>query len=194
MKQLSKRQEEIADAALGIIAQKGIQRLTTKNLSRAVGVTEPALYRHFKSKQELLSAIIRRYGRIITELFDEGGRGDGAALDGIAAIYEALLTVFTERPELSMIVFSDELFRHDPGLSKETLSIVNRMQDRIRRIIRAGIREGGIRSDIPATHLAWMIMGTMRMLISRWRMSGYSFNVAREGAIALASVRKVLSP
>ena len=44
---LTKRQNEIIDTALNLTASGGIQNLTIKNLADALGITEPAIYRHF---------------------------------------------------------------------------------------------------------------------------------------------------
>ena len=55
---LSKRQLEIIDTAIKLIGDGGIQALTIKNLSTEIGVAESALYRHFKSKTEVLSTVL----------------------------------------------------------------------------------------------------------------------------------------
>ena len=49
--ELSKRQKEIIGAAISLIAQNGIEGLTTKALAAAVGISEPALYRHFSPSE-----------------------------------------------------------------------------------------------------------------------------------------------
>ncbi|MDY0276033.1 MAG: TetR family transcriptional regulator, partial [Desulfomicrobium sp.] len=40
------RREQIAEAALTLVAEQGIVALTTRNVAQAIGVTAPALYRH----------------------------------------------------------------------------------------------------------------------------------------------------
>ena len=54
----SKRQKEIIEAAISLIAQNGIEGLTTKALAAAVGISEPALYRHFSNKAKIVQAVI----------------------------------------------------------------------------------------------------------------------------------------
>jgi TetR/AcrR family fatty acid metabolism transcriptional regulator len=55
------RRDEIIAASMRIIEKKGIHNLTTKNIAKEVGFTEPGIYRHFKSKQEILGEILRRF-------------------------------------------------------------------------------------------------------------------------------------
>ncbi|MCK5675079.1 MAG: helix-turn-helix transcriptional regulator, partial [Spirochaetales bacterium] len=52
MKDLTKRQRQIIDISINIISERGIQDLTMKNLSSQLGISEPAIYRHFESKKK----------------------------------------------------------------------------------------------------------------------------------------------
>ena len=55
----TKRQTQIIQASVAIIATKGIQGLTMKKIAASIGISEPAIYRHFASKNEILSGIIK---------------------------------------------------------------------------------------------------------------------------------------
>ncbi|HYP15136.1 MAG TPA: TetR/AcrR family transcriptional regulator [Bryobacteraceae bacterium] len=52
------RRASIVAAASKLFSEKGFNGTTTRDLAAAVGVTEPILYEHFKTKRDLYSAII----------------------------------------------------------------------------------------------------------------------------------------
>lgn len=52
------RRTAIVQAALRLFSEKGFRGTTTRELAAAVGVTEPVLYEHFRTKRDLYSAII----------------------------------------------------------------------------------------------------------------------------------------
>jgi AcrR family transcriptional regulator len=52
------RRAAILDAALCLFSERGLRGTTTRALADAVGVSEPVLYEHFRSKHELYAAII----------------------------------------------------------------------------------------------------------------------------------------
>jgi AcrR family transcriptional regulator len=52
------RRAAIMKAAISLFSERGFRGTTTRALAEAVGVTEPVLYEHFKSKRELFEAII----------------------------------------------------------------------------------------------------------------------------------------
>jgi AcrR family transcriptional regulator len=56
----SKRREQLLDVAATVFARRGYARATTAELAKAAGVTEPIIYRHFKSKRDLFVALIER--------------------------------------------------------------------------------------------------------------------------------------
>jgi AcrR family transcriptional regulator len=60
MTNFTDRQKQIIQASLDLIANSGIHGLTIKNISKKVGISEPAIYRHFESKTDILLGIISK--------------------------------------------------------------------------------------------------------------------------------------
>ena len=61
---ITKRQMEIVQAAIKVIAQQGYEKLTTKNLANSLGVSDAAMYKHFDSKRELICMILNYFQHI----------------------------------------------------------------------------------------------------------------------------------
>lgn len=68
--------EEILREAAALIAERGYRHMTMKAVAERVGVTEPAVYRHFPGKADLLTAVFRQ---VVAEahltMSDEAGKG-----------------------------------------------------------------------------------------------------------------------
>lgn len=52
------RRAVIMQAAIRLFSERGFRGTTTRALAEAVGVSEPVLYEHFKSKRDLYEAIV----------------------------------------------------------------------------------------------------------------------------------------
>ena len=65
------RRATIVDAACKLFAERGFRGTTTRELAAAVGVSEPILYEHFRTKRELYAAIIDRKSHEGTESLTE---------------------------------------------------------------------------------------------------------------------------
>ena len=86
------RKGEILDAALHVFAERGYASGSMREIAKRVGVTEPALYRHFTGKEALFLALINvGAGRMRREAFDLIGdlRPD--------ALHAQLLSLFDNR-------------------------------------------------------------------------------------------------
>ncbi|MCK7470130.1 MAG: TetR/AcrR family transcriptional regulator [Desulfomicrobium escambiense] len=55
------RKKEIIEAAINLIAESGIQNLTVRGISAKIGVTDAALYRHYKNKTDILLGILKLF-------------------------------------------------------------------------------------------------------------------------------------
>src|SRR5215469_7577584 len=81
------RRGEILDAAAILFAGRGFHGVSIDDLGAAVGLSGPAIYRHFAGKEDVLAQMLLRISR---HLHDEGTRCVTAAPDARAAL-EALL-------------------------------------------------------------------------------------------------------
>ncbi|MCF6156224.1 MAG: TetR/AcrR family transcriptional regulator [Candidatus Brocadia sp.] len=52
------RRLQIIEIIRSIISSKGIEHVTISEIASGIGITKTAIYRHFKSKQDILSLLI----------------------------------------------------------------------------------------------------------------------------------------
>lgn len=60
VKEASVRKNEILDAAAGLFIEKGFDNTSTNDILTAVGIAKGTLYHHFKSKEDIMDALIER--------------------------------------------------------------------------------------------------------------------------------------
>ena len=77
------RRAAILSTAAGLFAQHGFHGVSIDDLGRALGVTGPALYRHFRNKEALLAEMLLD---ISERLLSEGRRRAASAADPAAAL------------------------------------------------------------------------------------------------------------
>ena len=61
VKKAEERRNEILDAADELFGQKGFDGTSTKDILEKVGIARGTLYYHFKSKEDIMDALIERY-------------------------------------------------------------------------------------------------------------------------------------
>ena len=60
VKEATERKNEILDAAAVLFMKKGFDNTSTNDILEAVGIARGTLYHHFKSKEEVMDALIDR--------------------------------------------------------------------------------------------------------------------------------------
>ena len=63
------RRRQIADAALKVIAERGLGRFTIQAIAAEIGVTDATLFRHFASKEDIVLAALDRVEERLFEGF-----------------------------------------------------------------------------------------------------------------------------
>ena len=189
---LTARQQEIINVSVSLIANKGIQNLTIKNIAQTIGISEPAIYRHFKNKFEILMTILDSFELIAADVLNSEEIKDLSSLDKIEFFLLDRYRRCTENPNLSKLMFAEENFQDDEQLSKKILSIMHSHKDEMHKVISAGQNLGEIRDDIDSIALFRIIFGPMRLLIKQWGLSGCRFDLLEEGKKLWEAEKKML--
>ncbi len=188
MKPISERQKEIIQAALGLIAEQGIQSLTIKNIAARVGFAESAVYRHFENKTQILVTILDMFASNSKQLFNQIRESETDSLKIVTSVFKHHFKIFKENPSMVSVIFSEEIFRNEAILSIKVTEIINQNMDDVAQVVKAGQQQGSIRDDIDHEHMATMIMGTLRMFIKQWHMGNYNFDLNVKGQRLIESV------
>ncbi len=189
---MTDRQNEIIKTAITLIAKKGIQGLTIKNLSKAINVTEPAIYRHFKNKTAILIAILDSFKSLMPNISELMMLESKSAIEKIHFIFNGYFAKFDQTPELVSVIFSDEIFKNDEKLSQKIADLVALNEEMFRQIIKAGQKANEIRDDVQSIHIAIMIMGSLRLLVKKWELGKYNFDLQKEGKKMFAALKKMI--
>jgi AcrR family transcriptional regulator len=186
------RQIEIIEAATLLIGEKGIQNLTTKNLAAKMGFSEPALYRHFKNKTDILQSVLIFYRQELKGGVESILAKKNSGADKIQELMKFQFNHFAKNPAVVMVIFSETSFQYEETLSKVVLSILNQKKNLLENIIQLGQKDQSVREDLNPPQLADIIMGSMRLTILRWRLNDFKFDLIKEGDELWIAINKVL--
>ena len=137
------RRAAIVRTAIHLFAEKGFRGATTRELAAAAGVTEPVLYRHFRTKRDLYSAIIEAKADEASvhaaDLSQLARRGDDREF--FLAVGDVILRRYETDPAISRLLLFSCLERHELAvlfLDRLFLDFYKLVAAYIRRRIRAG--------------------------------------------------------
>ncbi len=192
MKAFTARQKQIINASINLIATQSIYALTTKNIAKEIKLTEGAIYRHFSSKNDILLGIIQMFQQKAYRTLKESCTSDVPALEQIEAIFTQHIYFFIEKPAVTAVIFSESIFQSDNHLSKEVFKLLEMHEKALHCIIERGQKQKEIRCDVDDKELIRVIIGSMRYTVTKWRLSGYSFDLEAEGVLIINGLKVLL--
>jgi len=141
------REDAILDAAASTLAAKGFDLMTMDDVALAVGISKPSLYKHFKSKDELVGEAMVRL------------------IDGALAYFEQLPASLAPVERLRNLLEWALRIRLAGGLPlmpstsaqvRETLTgntrymmRVLKLNGQLEKVVQAGKKSGALRGDLP---------------------------------------------
>ncbi len=194
MSQLTDRQKQIVDATLDIIATIGIQNLTIRKLAEKVGVTEGAIYRHYPSKDEILVSVAGYFKSESTVILQQIIDSEGSSVHKIKMFFLGRCRQFKDNHALALVLFSDDIFKGSGRVQAEISATIHSHGRLLVKIITEGQDSGTIRANIVAEHMFMMIMGALRLLVTRWRAADFGFDLLGEGEKLWASIEALVTP
>ena len=174
------RREQIVEAALSLIAAQGVGRISVAALARRVGVVPSALYRHFKSKEEIIQAAVQWVRRRVGENMREVCLATPHALERLDWMLRRVMKMVRELQAMPRIVFSEGMSSGHPERKAQAYAMLKEILGEIENIMRQGQERGEIRSDLDARSLAVMFWGMVPAAVILWHMSDGQFDVTRQ--------------
>jgi len=147
VKEAEQRRNEILDAADELFGQKGFDGTSTNDILEKVGIARGTLYHHFKSKEDLMDALIERYSARLL------GAAEEVAADKSIPVVERIIRVVTA---LNLSGgSSEEIMEHihkpQNALMHQKIEkvIIRGVTPILAEIIREGIEQGLFHTPFP---------------------------------------------
>ncbi len=179
--EIKERQLEIIEAAGEILTKSGFNALTTKNLAAKMGFSESALYRHYSSKEEIVLTMLKYLDREMDNRLTNSVNGIENSEEKLKAIFNSQFDYFKKNPHFLVAIFSEGLLEASEAINEAINQIIATKKKHLLQCIRQGQKEKRVTSTLPADELVHIIMGSFRLHMLQWRLSGFAFDVKARG-------------
>lgn len=175
------RREQIAEAVLKLIAVKGVNGLSVAAVARRIGLVPSALYRHFRTKDQMLDAALDLIGTRLLGIVEVACReAKGHSLESLRRLLMSHVDLIRENRGIPRIVFSEDIYNGRPDRRPRVYAMICAYLDRVAEIIRRGQRLGEIRRDIGPQSAAVMFLGLVQPSAILWHMSDGGLDVTKQ--------------
>jgi AcrR family transcriptional regulator len=173
------RREQIVRAALALIGTQGLRRLSVAGLARRVGLVPSALYRHFKSKDDVIEAVLEHIRDSLQQNVRAVRDETPDALERLRRLLLRHVALVRDNGALPRIVFSEEVYAGRPQRRARMFGGIRRYLTEVAAIVEQGQLAGEIRRDVDPDTVATLFLGLIQPGAILWHMSDGAFDVTR---------------
>ncbi|XMB66941.1 TetR/AcrR family transcriptional regulator [Mycoplasmatota bacterium zrk1] len=161
-KEFNERRNEILDRAGRLISTKGYDKCSVNDIVNAAGIAKGTFYYYFKSKEEVLDAIIDSVTEIVVARAEEL-----ASNPELSPVVKMLNTILSMRVESEVDNdLMEELHKPRNALlhQKSLSSLVTRVTPVLTKVVDEGISQGMFKSDFPTQYMQILLTSSITLL------------------------------
>jgi len=185
---ITDRQLEIIQAAGRILTSSGISGLTIKNLAKEMQFSESAIYRHFTSKEEIIIALLEYLAEAIKTNDSKILETSISPEEKFTLLFSNLILFFDKNPHFVVAVFSDGLLEESQRINETIMKIMTIKIKHLLPIILEGQKSRLFTSSVSAEDLIHIVIGAVRLMMFKWRVSNFDFDIKTKGEQMIKSL------
>lgn len=166
------RRVQIVEATLALLAEVPPERISTRMIAARVGVTQPALFRHFDDRNQILCAVVDWMRGELAPLAEAALRAPIPALDRAGLIAQGLGTQAARHPGLPRLLLADVLRGESTVYALRLRELVATQLALVAELVRQGVDEGAVPDTIDIARAARLFVGGLQGLFLQWQMDG----------------------
>lgn len=171
------RKEKIIFTAIDAINESGVQALSTKKVAQMESIAESTIFKHFKSKAEILSAVLDFYSQYDDDIIETIKVRNLKGITALKYFLESYLRYYENYPAITAITQGLNEMRYIDELADKVEHILNNRASCLYTIIREAQTENKISNQYDVVNYVDAIMGTINGIIRTWRMENMTFDL-----------------
>jgi TetR/AcrR family transcriptional regulator len=187
------RRSQIVDCTLALLADTPIDRITTRQVARELGTSQPALFRHFRSRDEIFEAVVLHARSKLEQLAEQTLERCEPPLDSIAALIREIVAFVAQHPGMPRLLFYDVGSSAAAAYHAPLAQLVTLQRSLATELVRQAQRTGAIAAGVDATRASALLIASLQGLMLQWQLSGRALCLEEEADSMLAFWRAGLS-
>jgi AcrR family transcriptional regulator len=179
------RKERVILTAIEIIDELGIQGLSTREIAERQNISEGTLFRHFKSKNDIILAVLDFFSKYDLDIFDSVRLKGLKGKDAIIFLIDSYAIYYENYPAITAVTQIYGFLSSEPAFKNKIKSILFGRRTFLKSVIETEQETGEIKANVESGVLADIILGTFGYICLMWRLNGRDFSLREQTLLAL---------
>lgn len=180
------RKQQIVETVLGLVAAHGTEAVSAQLIADAIGVTQPAVFRHFPTKEAIWLAVLDWLEGRLVAIHRGSDVPHESGLIVLSRMFLAHAKLIERYPALAKLVLSDHLRLQYPDLQARFHKIHKAYMARLSALIDRAKTEGTLTQPVATKDVATMFLSLIQGL-------GFQFAIARLPLKLMTEAERILA-
>lgn len=186
------RKAQITEAAMELLSEGGCKDLVMVKIAKRIGVTDAALYKHFKTKNDMLLFMLERIEETMVTRLIENTNKYSDSKEKLRSILSYQFNFIQKNKSIPRILFSEALQFKDDKLKNKINNILTSYKKYLIKILQTAQNNGNIRPDLNSEAVAIIFMGMIQSTVISWNLMNYSFSLKDREAVLWEEFSKII--
>lgn len=186
-----KRKERIILTVIEIINELGFQGLSTKEITKRQDISDGTLYKHFKSKNEIIIATLEYYSKFDDCIKETIEINKFSPKESITFFFKMLAEYYENYPAITALTTLRESLQHEIDIAKINKQIFENRSKFMIHYLEKGKESREFKSDIDSELLTEILLGSFREIILKWRINNFNFPLKERIMLSVETILKL---
>ena len=159
------RKHQILQTLAQMLENPAGEKATTAALAARLGVSEAALYRHFRGKAEMFEGLIEFIEQTLFALINKITGDEKSGVRQLEAIIGIMLAFAQKNRGMTRVLVGDALVNEDDRLQTRINQLHDRLESALKQALRFGVSQREIAQEVDVAAQANLIMS---FVTGRW--------------------------
>jgi len=159
------RKDQILQTLAQMLENPAGEKATTAALAARLGVSEAALYRHFRGKAEMFEGLIGFIEQTLFALINKITSEEKSGVRQLETILGILLAFAQKNRGMTRVLVGDALVNEDERLQTRINQLHERLEAVLKQALRFGVSQGEIAQEVDIAAQANLMMS---FVMGRW--------------------------
>ncbi len=174
------RKGEIIDAAKRLIIKHGSEHVTVRRMAREVGISEAAIYRHFKSKSDILSFMVDNIEDSLAGSISQVLPNGNGSLETLGKLLRSHISSIEQKQGISFQIIAEIISLGNKKLNQKAVGVINKYLLNLKKLLESGVRSGEVPKDVDLEAAALLLFSIIQGLVNLWALADYSFDLEKK--------------
>jgi AcrR family transcriptional regulator len=167
----SQRRHQVVEATLALLATTPIDRITTRQIARKVGMSQPALFRHFRSREAILQAVVSHARGELERLAAQALARQQAPLEALQLFARSLLGYVERNPGMPRLLFHQVAKGESAPYHRPLAHLVSMQRSLVAELVREAQRQGQVSETVDPRRAAALFVALVQGVLLQWQLS-----------------------